>query len=388
MSKTPKTRIIYLDNQATTAVDPGVVKTMLPFFTEQYGNPASHNHSFGWEAADAVEHAREQVAALICCESSEIIFTSGATEANNLALSGMANHPQHQKKNHIITVKTEHKAILDTCQSLHKDRMEISYLDVNADGTIDLGKLENAINDRTLLVSVMHANNETGVIQPIDEIAGICTEKNVLFHTDAAQSAGKIPINYSECGIALMSISAHKMYGPKGVGALVIRKKDPPLHIKPLQFGGGHERGFRSGTLPVPLIAGFGKACEIARVQMTEEFKRIEGLRDRLLQGIMTQLNGIVVNGSLEYRLPGNLNVTFEGVNAEALIMSLPEIALSTGSACTSSTKDPSYVLKALGLSETQAFSTVRIGIGRFNTEEEIEYVITRLVQVVNRIRR
>ncbi|MFQ6611191.1 MAG: cysteine desulfurase family protein, partial [Fidelibacterota bacterium] len=345
------------------------------------------NHSYGWDAADAVEIAREQVADLVGCDSSEIIFTSGATEADNLAITGTADHPDHQKKNHIITVKTEHKAILDTCHSLEKESVEITYLEVNADGLIDLKKLENTINARTLLVSVMHGNNEIGVIHPIDKIAGICTEKNVIFHTDAAQTAGKIPINFSGWGIDLMSISAHKMYGPKGVGALLVRKKNPALQIKPLQFGGGHERGFRSGTLPVPLIAGFGKACEIAKDHMVEESKQIERLRDRLLRGIRTQLNGTIVNGSLENRLPGNLNFTFEGVNAEALIMSIPEISLSTGSACTSSTKDPSYVLKSLGLTNSQAFSSVRIGIGRFNTEEEIDYVITRLVQAVERIR-
>ena len=387
MSQTNKPHKIYLDNQSTTAVDPRVMQVMLPYFTDYYDNAASRNHAFGWAAADAVEIAREQVAKLIQCRPAEIIFTSGATEANNLAITGLAHNKQNPKKDHILTIKTEHKAVLDTCQMLEKDGFTVSYLDVNLDGVLDLGKLTDAITDRTLLVSVMHANNEIGIIQPIAEIARICAERQVVFHTDGSQSVGKISVDFSAWGIDLMSMSAHKMYGPKGIGALAIRRKNPTIRLKPIQYGGGHERGLRSGTLPVPLIVGFGAACEFAMNEMDEESRRIARLRDMLLSGITSKLDGITVNGSMIDRLPGNLNLSFTNINAEALIMGMPEIAISSGSACTSSSPEPSYVLKALGLSDDQSYSSVRFGIGRFTTEAEITTVISRIVERVKRLR-
>ncbi|NQU68405.1 MAG: aminotransferase class V-fold PLP-dependent enzyme [Candidatus Marinimicrobia bacterium] len=387
MSQTDKPHKIYLDNQSTTAVDPRVMQVMLPYFTDYYGNAASRNHAFGWAAADAVEIAREKVAKLIHCRPAEIIFTSGATEANNLAITGLAQNKQNLKKDHIVTIKTEHKAVLDTCQMLEKDGFTVSYLDVNPDGVLNISKLTDAITDRTLLVSVMHANNEIGIIQPIAEIARICAERQVVFHTDGAQSVSKIPVDFSAWGIELMSMSAHKMYGPKGIGALAIRRKNPAIRLKPIQYGGGHERGLRSGTLPVPLIVGFGAACELALNEMAEESRRAAKLRDMLLSGITSELDGITVNGSMIDRLPGNLNLSFTNINAEALIMGMPEIAISSGSACTSSSPEPTYVLKALGLSDDQSYSSVRFGIGRFTTEAEITTVISRIVETVKRLR-
>ena len=379
---------IYLDNQATTAVDPRVMDAMLPYFTEHYGNPASRKHAFGWEAADAVEVAREKVANLVHCRPGEVIFTSGATEADNLALSGIAAGYRETGKTHIITLRTEHKAILDTCDHLKKEGFHVTCLDVNSDGLLGLDQLTDTITRKTILVSVMHGNNEIGVIQPIEKIAGICATNRILFHTDAAQSAGKIPINFSHWGIDLLSLSAHKMYGPKGVGALVIRRKSPPLLVKPILYGGGHERGMRSGTLPVPSIVGFGKACELSMKTVEEESARITGLRNLLLKGLTNELTGVTVNGSMEFRLPGNLNLSFAGINSEALIMGMPGIAVSTGSACKSSSSAPSYVLKALGRSDEEAHASIRLGIGRFNTEAEISVVIRRIVETVTRLRR
>ncbi len=377
---------IYLDNQSTTAVDRRVMETMLPYYLEKYGNPASRNHMFGWEADEAVVTAREQVAKLIGSSSSEIIFTSGATESDNLAIKGIACGNRH-KGNHIITVKTEHKAVLDPCAALEKEGFSVTFLPVGRDGLLDLKKLAQAISPETILVSVMHANNEIGVIQPIAEIAQICREKGVLLHTDAAQSAGKIPVDVRKLNVDLLSLSAHKMYGPKGVGALYIRKTSPKISLKPLIHGGGHERGVRSGTLPVPLIAGFGKACELSLNEMESESARITRLRNRLLERITRELDGVKVNGSISSRLPGNLNLAFQGIHAESLIMAMPDIAISTGSACTSSVQEPSYVLKALGLSRLDAYASIRIGIGRFNSDQEIDRVIGKVIETVKKLR-
>lgn len=380
------TKIIYLDNQATTAVDPRVVEKMLPIFTEHYGNAASRNHSLGWAADELVDIAREHIGDLIHADSSEIIFTSGATEANNLAIIGAARQ-NRQNGNHIITLKTEHKAVLDTCESLEKEGFTITYLDVQKDGIVDLDKLESSIKSETILISIMHGNNEIGVIQPITEIGKLCKSKGILFHVDAAQSAGKFAINVDVMGIDLLSISAHKMYGPKGIGCLYVRRKNPRVQLKAIIFGGGHERGLRSGTLPVPLIVGFGEACRICQESMIEESAKITKFRDRFLNGLNDQLDNISVNGSMVHRLPGNLNITFNSTNGESLIMGLSDIAFSTGSACTSATIAPSYVLKAIGLSDKQAYSSVRFGIGRFNTAEEIDHTIKRISETVMRLR-
>ena len=381
------TKIIYLDNQATTAVDPRVVEKMLPIFTEHYGNAASRNHSFGWAAEGLVDIAREHIGDLIHADSSEIIFTSGATEANNLAIIGAARQ-NRQNGNHIITLKTEHKAVLDTCESLEKEGFSVSYLDVQKDGIIDLDTLESAIKSETILISIMHGNNEIGVIQPVAKIGKLCKSKGILFHVDAAQSVGKLSINVDEMGIDLLSISAHKMYGPKGIGCVYVRRENPRVQLKAIIFGGGHERGLRSGTLPVPLIVGFGETCRICQESMIDESAKITKLRDRFLNGLNDQLDNIKVNGSLVHRLPGNLNITFNSTNGESMIMGLTDIAFSTGSACTSATIAPSYVLKAIGLSDKQAYSSVRFGIGRFNTAEEIDYTVRRISETVKSLRR
>ena len=366
---------IYLDNQATTPLDPKVFSAMEPWFTEKFGNASSRNHTYGWEAEEAVEIARESVAATIWALPKEIIFTSGATEANNIALQGAAKSYQDQGK-HIITVKTEHKAVMDVCEHLSKDGFDITYLPVDKDGILDVNKFENAMRDDTILASVMHVNNEIGVIQPIKELGAICKNKGVIFHVDAAQSLGKIPLNVDDMGIDLLSISAHKFYGPKGIGGLYIRRKDPRVQLQPIMFGGGHERGIRSGTLPVPNIVGMGRACDLAADVMNEENLKITTLRDALLQGIRDKNPNALVNGSMEYRVAGNLNMSFPGVNNEAIIAAIPEIAISSGSACTTSTMEPSHVLLALGMSKEEAYSSLRFGIGRFNTEEDIQIAV------------
>jgi cysteine desulfurase len=377
---------IYMDNHATTPVDPRVLEAMLPYFTTKFGNAASRNHSFGWEAAKAVDEAREQIAQLIGATAKEIIFTSGATESDNLAIKGVAEM-YHERGNHIITQATEHKAVLDTCKRLEKQGFRVTYLPVKDDGIIDLEDLRRAIDDQTILVSIMAANNEIGVLQPFAEIGKLCHEKNVFFHCDAVQGVGKIPVNVIADNIDLMSISAHKIYGPKGVGALYVRRRDPRVQIVAQIDGGGHERGMRSGTLNVPGIVGLGKACEISGQEMAEEAKRLTGLRDRLKKKLESELDYVHVNGSWEHRLPGNLNMSFLYVEGESLLMGINDVAVSSGSACTSATLEPSYVLKALGLGDDVAHSSIRFGLGRFNTQAEVDYVAAKVVDVVKKLR-
>ncbi len=377
---------IYMDCHATTPVDPRVLEAMLPYFRERFGNAASRNHSFGWQAEEAVEAARKQVAALIGATAREIIFTSGATESDNLAIKGAARM-YREKGDHIITVVTEHKAVLDTCKHLQKEGFQVTYLPVGRDGLVDLDQLRDAITPKTTLISVMAANNEIGVVQPIAEIGRIARERGVLFHTDAVQAAGKIPFDVEAMNVDMASLSAHKMYGPKGVGALYVRRKNPRVLLEPIIDGGGHERGMRSGTLNVPGIVGMGKASEIAAAEMAEESVRVAGLRDRLLAGLRGGLDEIYVNGSMEHRLPGNLNVSFAYVEGESLLMGISDVAVSSGSACTSATLEPSYVLRALGVGDELAHSSIRFGLGRFNTEEEVDYVAGKMVQVVTRLR-
>jgi len=377
---------IYMDNHATTQVDPRVLEAMLPYFTEKFGNAASRNHEFGWKAEEAVETARAQIARLIHASPREIIFTSGATESNNLALKGAAE-AYRSKGNHIITEAAEHKAVLDACKRLEQSGCEVTYLPVNRDGLINLEDLRRAITPKTILISIMHANNEIGVIQPIQEIGRIAKEKKVLFHVDAAQSIGKIPVDVEQFGIDLLSISGHKIYGPKGIGALYVRRKDPRVDLTPSIDGGGHERGLRSGTLNVPGIVGLGKACEIAQKEISAEGERLIRLRDKLKESIMGRLDGTTINGSMAHRLPGNLNLSFAGVEGDALLMGINDVAVSSGSACTTATLEPSHVLRALGVSEDLAHSSIRFGIGRFNTEEEVDYVADRVVETVKRLR-
>ena len=377
---------IYMDHHATTPVDPRVLEAMLPYFTNQFGNAASRNHSFGWTAEEGVENARAQIATLIGANPKEIIFTSGATESDNLAIKGVA-WMYREKGNHIITQVTEHKAVLDTCKRLEKEGYEVTYLPVQKDGRIDLDDLRRAITPKMILVSIMYANNEIGVIQPIAEIGKIAKEKGIFFHVDGVQAVGKIPVDVNKDGIDLMAISAHKFYGPKGVGALYVRRKNPRVQLAATIDGGGHERGMRSGTLNVPGIVGFGKACEIAQKEMPEESERLRRLRDRLKDGIFAKLDEVFVNGSLIHRLPHNLNVSFAYVEGESLLMGINDIAVSSGSACTSATLEPSYVLKALGVGEDLAHTSIRFGLGRFNTEEEVDYTTERVVEVVNRLR-
>ncbi|MGA9524387.1 MAG: IscS subfamily cysteine desulfurase [Myxococcaceae bacterium] len=426
---------IYMDYHATTPMDPRVLDAMLPYLKEDFGNAASRNHAFGWKAEAAVEKARKQIAELIGASDKEIVFTSGATESDNLALKGVMEFYRH-KGDHIITVKTEHKAILDTCKRLERQRQDaidelrrlrlselanenvtaqnvgkyaskfdlekdevfqrwiqdvahgarVTYLDVKKDGRIDLDELRAAITDKTVLVSIMLANNEIGVIQPVKEIGKLCREKGVLFHCDAVQGVGKIPFNVDEANVDLVSISAHKMYGPKGVGALYVRRK-PRVRIAPIIDGGGHERGMRSGTLNVPAIVGFGAAAELARKEMAEESQRLRALRDRLYKHLSDDLDMLEVNGSLEHRLPGNLNISFAYVEGEALMMAIKDVAVSSGSACTSASLEPSYVLRALGVAEDLAHSSIRFGLGRFNTEEEVDYVGRLVSEKVQKLR-
>jgi len=377
---------IYMDNHATTPVDPRVLEEMLPYFTDRFGNAASRNHQFGWFAEEAVEIARERIAKLIGATSKEIIFTSGATESDNLAIKGVAEMYK-QKGNHIITAVTEHKAVLDTCKRLEKYGYRVTYLPVQKDGLIDPEELKRAMDDKTILVTIMAANNEIGVVQPIAEIGKLCHERGVIFHTDATQAVGKVPIDVIKQNIDLMSISAHKMYGPKGVGALYVRRKNPRVQISPIIDGGGHERGMRSGTLNVPGIVGLGKACAIASEEMGREACHLAGLRNRLRDRIMGQLDEVYINGSMEHRLPGNLNISFAYVEGESLLMGINDIAVSSGSACTSATLEPSYVLKALGTGDDLAHSSIRFGIGRFNTEGEVDYVADRVIETVQRLR-
>jgi cysteine desulfurase len=426
---------IYMDNHATTPLDPRVLEAMMPYLKDDFGNAASRNHQFGWKAEAGVEKARKQVAQLIGASEKEIVFTSGATESDNLAIKGVVEFYRH-KGDHLITLKTEHKAVLDTCKRLERQRADqldeyrrlrlselsgedvtpanaaalssrydlendevfqrwarsasagarVTYLDVEKDGRVNLDKLRAAITDRTILVSIMLANNEIGVLQPVKEIGRICRERGVLFHCDAVQGAGKVAFNVEEANADLVSISAHKMYGPKGVGALYVRRK-PRVRIAPIIDGGGHERGMRSGTLNVAAIVGFGAAAEIARREMPEELQRLLALRERLRKSLDEHLDRVVLNGSLEHRLPGNLNVSFAYVEGEALMMAIKDVAVSSGSACTSASLEPSYVLRALGLEEDLAHSSIRFGIGRFNTEEEVDYVARLVVEKVRKLR-
>ncbi len=375
---------IYLDNSATTRVDPRVAEKMIPYLTEHYGNAASSSHAFGWEAETAVEAARAQVAALIHADPKEIVWTSGATESDNLAIKGAA-YFYATKGKHIITVKTEHKAVLDTCRELERDGFTVTYLDVQENGLIDLEVFKAAIRPDTILVSVMSVNNEIGVIQPVEAIGDICREKGIIFHVDATQAAGKIPINLSVLKADLMSLSAHKVYGPKGVGALYIRRK-PRVRLEAQIHGGGHERGFRSGTLPVHQIVGMGEAFRIAGEEIEQESHRIRALRDRLLDGL-SGIEAVYVNGDMEHRVPHNLNISFAYVEGESMIMAIKDLAVSSGSACTSASLEPSYVLRALGRDDELAHSSIRITIGRFNTEEEIDYAIKLLHEKITKLR-
>jgi len=380
--KTP----IYFDNHATTPTDPRVVEAMLPYFTVKFGNAASRNHSFGWEAEKAVDSARKQIADLIGATSKEIIFTSGATESDNLAIKGVAEM-YAEKGNHIITAATEHKAVLDTCKKLEKHGYRVTYLPVKADGLVDLDMLRESITDKTILITLMYANNEIGVIHPVREIGKIAHEKGVLFHTDGVQAVGKVPVDVIKDNIDLMSMSAHKIYGPKGVGALYVRRKSPRVQITAQMDGGGHERGMRSGTLNVPGIVGMGEACAICQREMPEESRRLSHLRDKLRSKFETELDEVFINGSMEHRLPHNLNISFAYVEGESLLMGINDVAVSSGSACTSATLEPSYVLKALGVGDDLAHTSIRFGLGRFNTEEEVDYVGARVIDVVRKLR-
>lgn len=377
---------IYMDNHATTPLDPRVLEAMMPYMTGIFGNAASRNHSFGWEAEQAVERSREQIAKLIGATAKEIIFTSGATESNNLALKGIAEM-YRERGNHIITEVTEHKAVLDTCKKLEKQGFRVTYLPVKGDGLVDLEELERAMDDQTILVSIMYANNEIGVVQPIKEIGALCHKKNVLFHTDAVQAVGKIPVNVQTDNIDVLSLSGHKIYGPKGVGALYVRRRNPRVQISEQQNGGGHERGMRSGTLNVPGIVGLGAACEIAGNEMETEAKREIELRDYLRHKLEAALDYTQINGNMEHHLPGNLNMSFIYVEGESLLMGINDIAVSSGSACTSATLEPSYVLKSLGLGDDVAHSSIRFGLGRFNSKAEVDYVADKLIDVVSKLR-
>jgi len=379
-------KTIYLDNNATTQVAPEVLEEMLPYFKGTFGNAASRNHEFGWRAEEGVELARERVAKLIGATAKEIIFTSGATESDNLAIKGVAEM-YREKGNHIITCVTEHKAVLDTCKRLEKYGYRVTYLPVQKDGLIAPEDLKRAMDDKTILVTIMFANNEIGVLQPVEEIGKLCHEKGVLFHSDATQAIGKVPVNVTKQNIDIMSISAHKMYGPKGVGALYVRRKNPRVQLAAIIDGGGHERGMRSGTLNVPGIVGLGKACDIAMNEMPQESCRLAGLRNRLRDKILAGLDDAYINGSKEHRLPGNLNMSFLYVEGESLLMGINDIAVSSGSACTSATLEPSYVLKALGLGDDLAHSSIRFGLGRFNTEAEVDYVAERIITTVKKLR-
>ncbi|MFM0208606.1 IscS subfamily cysteine desulfurase [Paraburkholderia sediminicola] len=384
MQTKQSSRPIYMDYSATTPVDPRVVATMLPFLNESFGNPASRSHSYGWEADDAVETARAHVAGLLGADPREIVWTSGATEGNNLAIKGAANFYKG-KGRHIVTVKTEHKAVLDTCRELERQGFEVTYLDVQQDGLLDLSALQQAMRSDTILVSVMMVNNETGVVQPIAEIGAMCRAKGIVFHCDAVQAAGKITIDVNALNVDLLTVTAHKVYGPKGVGALYVRRK-PRVRIEAQMHGGGHERGMRSGTLPTHQIVGMGEAFRIAKEEMVSESRRIGALRNRLLEGL-TQMKEVYVNGDMTQRIPHNLNVSFNFVEGESLIMGIKGVAVSSGSACTSASLEPSYVLRALGRSDELAHSSIRFTLGRFTTEEEVDEVIRQVQGTVAKLR-
>jgi len=377
---------IYMDNHATTPLDPRVLDAMMPYLTDKFGNAASRNHQFGWDAEAAVEDARKQIALLIGADTREIVFTSGATESDNLALKGVAGM-YREKGDHIITCVTEHKAILDSCKHLEKEGCRVTFLPVNDKGFVSLDDVRNAITEKTILISIMTANNEVGVVQDIKEIGKIARERGVLFHTDAVQAVGKIPFNVNAMNVDMASLSAHKMYGPKGVGALYVRRRNPRVLLTPIIDGGGHERGMRSGTLNVPGIAGFGKAAQIAREDLDKEISEMFRMRERLRTTLERELDEVYINGDLEKRLPGNLNMSFAYVEGESLLMGIHDIAVSSGSACTSASLEPSYVLKALGVGEDLAHTSIRFGIGRFNTDEEVDYVANRVIETVRRLR-
>ena len=377
---------VYLDYHATTPVDPRVLEAMLPYFSQEYGNAASKSHVFGWRAEEAVETARAEVGALIGATAKEIVWTSGATESDNLAIKGAAQFYGETKGKHLVTVKTEHKAVLDSMHALERQGFEVTFLDVDPDGRLDPERVRAALRKDTILVSVMHANNETGVVHPIEEIGRVTREAGVLFHCDAVQAIGKIPFDVERANVDLASLSAHKMYGPKGVGALYVRRK-PRVRLVAQMDGGGHERGFRSGTLNVPAIVGFGKAAALARAERDAEAARVLALRERLRQGLLAGLDLVTLNGSLEHRLPGNLNVSFAYVEGEALMMAIKDVAVSSGSACTSASLEPSYVLRAMGVSDDLAHSSIRFGLGRFTTEEEIDWVVRLVIEKVKKLR-
>ena len=377
---------IYMDNHATTPMDPRVLQAMLPYFTEKFGNAASRNHSFGWAGEEAVENARQQVASLVGASAKEIIFTSGATESDNLMIKGVVEM-YREKGNHIITQAIEHKAVLDTCKNLEKHGFEVTYLPVQKDGRVDPEDVRKAIKPTTILICIMYANNEIGVINPIQEIGKIAKERGIIFAVDGVQAAGKGTVDVQKDNIDLLAISAHKMYGPKGVGALYVRRRNPRVQLSAIIDGGGHERGMRSGTLNVPGIVGLGKACELCQQEMAQESERIRGLRDRLRKGLEAKLDEVFINGSMEHRLPNNLNMSFAYVEGESLLMGINDVAVSSGSACTSATLEPSYVLKALGVGEDLAHTSIRFGLGRFTTQEEVDYVIDKMVQVVAKLR-
>ncbi|MGB8412467.1 MAG: IscS subfamily cysteine desulfurase [Candidatus Binatus sp.] len=378
---------VYMDNHATTRVDSRVLDAMLPYFTEKFGNAASRNHSFGWEAEEAVDRSRNQIAALIGAKSKEIIFTSGATESDNLAIKGVVEFYK-DKGNHIISCVTEHKAVLDSCRALERaGRATVTYLPVDKYGMVDPDAVRRAITDKTVLITIMWANNEIGTIHPIAEIGRIAKEKGVIFHCDAVQAIGKVPVDVEKAGVDLASITAHKIYGPKGIGAIYVRSKGPRVRLTPQMDGGGHERGMRSGTLNVPGIVGLGAACEIAGTEMPEEARRLIQLRSQLQAGLFERLDEIYVNGHPTERLPGNLNVSFAYVEGESLLMGINDIAVSSGSACTSATLEPSYVIRALGIDDELAHSSIRFGLGRFNTLEEVDYVTDRVSKEVKRLR-
>jgi len=376
---------LYLDYQATTPTDPRVVEAMEPYWTAKFGNPHSRNHHFGWEAEDAVEIARGHMASLINANAKEVIFTSGATESNNLAIKGAAKF-YGDKKNHIITCVTEHKCVLETCRALQQDGFDVTYLPVQENGLIDLDVLRAAITEKTLLVSIMAVNNEIGVIQPLKEIGQMCRENKVLFHTDAAQAVGKIPLDVEDMNIDMMSVSGHKFYGPMGIGALFVRRK-PRVRLVPLIHGGGQERGMRSGTLPTPLVVGFGKACELASKEMAAEAERLRGFQAKLFEGLKERIPEIYLNGDIDHCIPGNLNISFAYVEGEGLMMGIKDLAVSSGSACTSASLEPSYVLRALGVDVELAHTSLRLGLGRFTTAEDIDYAIERIAKEVNRLR-
>ncbi len=377
---------IYMDNHATTPVDPRVLEAMLPYFRETFGNAASRNHAFGWQAEEVVEMGREQVARLIGASEKEIIFTSGATESNNLAIKGVVDFYQ-SKGDHVITAVTEHKAVLDPCKALERKGLRVTYLPVGQDGIVDPDDVKKAITERTILISIMAANNEIGTLNPVAEIGRIAHEHGVIFHCDAVQAVAKVPVDVEAMNIDLLSVTAHKIYGPKGVGALYVRRKNPRVRLTPILDGGGHERGMRSGTLNVPGIAGLGKAAEIGRAELESDAARILALRERLRNRLHAELDAIYLNGSLEHRLPGNLNLSFAYVEGESMLMGLKDVAVSSGSACTSASLEPSYVLRALGVGEDLAHTSIRFGIGRFNTEEEVDFVADLVIQNVKRLR-